>query len=69
MAADEELRCSCPAGKTREWSDVGGPLPPVEKARSELALVKSPGEAEEPERLRVTAIPSSADAREEEPMR
>lgn len=50
----------------REGSEVGGPLPPEEKERSGLALLKRPGEAEEPERLREAAMLSRAEARDEE---
>lgn len=59
---------SNPGVNVREGSEVGGPLPPEEKDKSGLALFNRPGEAEEPERLREAAVPSRAEAREDEPI-
>ena len=46
---------------------VEGSLPLEEKPRSEPDAVKLAGEAMDPERLRLGSIPSSAEAREDEP--
>ncbi len=53
--------------KPDSWAVVGGPLPLDGKPKSDPVLVKCAGEADEPERLRETPIPSRADAREDDP--
>ena len=64
----EGMVCSKPGVNVSEGSEVGGPLPPEDKDKSGLALFNRPGEAIEPERLRDAAMPSRAEARDEEPI-
>lgn len=56
-----------PYGKLFSCADVGGPLLLDENPRSELELSRVGGDADESDRLRAAPIPSSADARDEEP--